>query len=140
MKISTREMTGVTAEKVSVTDESLVVELFDGRVLSVPLAWYPRLMNGSKGERNDWRLIGRGVGIHWPELDEDLSVDGLLRGTKSGESSASFSRWLAVRRNGGAVKKGRSQPASVKRYPLPGESKGVRRVAEREEDYGEAKI
>jgi hypothetical protein len=69
----------------------------DGRTLTVPLAWYPRLAHGRPEERANWRLIGRGEGIHWPDLDEDISVDGLLAGRRSGESQASLARWLAER-------------------------------------------
>ncbi|HEX8692822.1 MAG TPA: DUF2442 domain-containing protein [Longimicrobium sp.] len=82
----------------TVTDEALTVELVDGRVLSVPLVWYPRLAHGSPDERNRWRLIGRGEGIHWPDLDEDISVANLLAGKPSGESQRSLKRWLELRR------------------------------------------
>ena len=87
-----------TAERVSVTEDSLTVHLADGRTLSVPLAWYPRLLHGSSKQRNRWRLIGRGEGIHWPDLDEDISVENLLSGNPSGESQESFKRWLANRK------------------------------------------
>ena len=86
------------AKKVRVTDEALVVELQDGRVVSVPLPWYPRLAEGSAADRRRWELIGPGVGIHWPALDEDISVDGLLRGLPSGESARSLDRWRASRK------------------------------------------
>lgn len=82
------------AQNVSVTDDTLVVDLDDGRTLSVPLAWYPRLFHGTPVERNNWRLIGKGEGIHWPELDEDISVQALILGKASGESSGSLQRWL----------------------------------------------
>ena len=65
---------------VSSTDEVLVVELEDGRTISVPLTWYPRLLHASQQDRDDWQVAGAGFGIHWPTLAEDLSVDGLLRG------------------------------------------------------------
>jgi Protein of unknown function (DUF2442) len=86
------------AKDVRVTTRSLVVELEDGRTVSVPLAWYPRLAHGSARERQRWELIGPGVGIHWPALDEDISVAGLLQGLPSGESDESFARWLGTRR------------------------------------------
>ena len=86
------------ARNVRVTTDSLIVELRDGRVVSVPLAWYPRLAEGSVRERREWQLIGPGIGIHWPALDEDISVDGLLRGLPSGESDASLARWRASRK------------------------------------------
>jgi uncharacterized protein YegP (UPF0339 family) len=69
------------------TDDDLVVTLADGRTLSAPLVWYPSLLNASEEERNDWRLIGDGEGIHWPQLDEDLSATGLLRGLRAPEVS-----------------------------------------------------
>ena len=81
------------AKAVRVTDQALIVELTDGRVVSVPLKWYPRLAEGSAAERRLWELIGPGVGVHWPDLDEDISVEGLLRGLPSGESPASLDRW-----------------------------------------------
>jgi hypothetical protein len=68
------------AVSVAVTDDALTAELEDGRTISVPLPWYPRLLNGTMAERHNWRLIGRGSGIHWPDLDEDISVEGLLAG------------------------------------------------------------
>jgi hypothetical protein len=85
------------AVDVSVTEDTLSVELSDGRTISVPLEWYPRLVHGTPEERNKWRVIGRGQGIHWEELDEDISVEGLLAGKPSGESQASFKKWLAER-------------------------------------------
>ena len=85
------------AENVTVSDDTLSVDLSDGRTISVPLAWYPRLSHASAAERKRWCLIGRGVGIHWDDLDEDISVEGLLAGKPSGESQASFGSWLAKR-------------------------------------------
>jgi hypothetical protein len=76
----------------------LVVDLVDGRTITVPLAWYPRLTHGSPAERAHWRLIGEGEGIHWPDLDEDIGIDGLLAGRRSGETQASLRRWLEGRR------------------------------------------
>ena len=86
------------AETVSVTEDTLTVHLADGRTLSVPLAWYPRLLHGSSKERRRWRLIGKGEGIHWPDLDEDISVENLLFGNPSGESQESYKRWLEDRK------------------------------------------
>ena len=88
------------AQRVSHTEDSLVVELVDGRTLTVPLAWYPRLAHGTSAERANWRLIGEGEGIHWPDLDEDISVEGLLAGRRSGETQASLRRWLESRKAG----------------------------------------
>ncbi len=86
------------AESVSVTDDELVIALRDGRTLAVPLAWYPRLIHGTAAERTNWQLIGRGVGIHWPELDEDISVVQVLAGVPSGENAGSLEKWLRARR------------------------------------------
>ncbi len=79
------------------TEDALIVDLSDGRILSVPLAWYPRLSHGTQRERDNWELIGDGEGIHWPDLDEDISIDGLLAGRRSGESQRSLKRWLEQR-------------------------------------------
>jgi hypothetical protein len=97
MSTSAIEVRVPEALRVSVTDDSLVVDLVHGRTLYVPLAWYPRLLHAAPKERNHWRLIGRGEGIHWPDIDEDLSVEGLLAGRPSGESQRSFKRWLEGR-------------------------------------------
>lgn len=97
MSSSVPEAREALAQDVSVTDEALVVDLTDGRTVSVPLAWYPRLAHGSPEERANWRLIGRGEGIHWPDLDEDISVAGLLAGRPSGETQESLRRWLTQR-------------------------------------------
>jgi len=91
------EIRTALAQSVSVTDDSLIVDLDDGRTVSVPLAWFPRLFHGKIEERNNWRLIGKGQGIHWPDLDEDISVEGILFGRPSGESQRSFKRWLEGR-------------------------------------------
>jgi len=85
---------------VSLLDDALVVELVDGRTLTVPLTWYPRLAHGTPDERANWRLIGEGEGIHWPDVDEDISVEGLLAGRRSGETQASLRRWLESRKSG----------------------------------------
>lgn len=81
-------------QRVAVTEDTLSADLDDGRTISVPLAWYPRLVHGTPDERNNWRLIGCGEGIHWPELDEDISVENLIFGKPSGESGQSLKRWL----------------------------------------------
>src|SRR5271169_2421462 len=85
------------ATAVRLTEDTLVVDLADGRTVSVPLAWYPRLLQGSPEERAHHRLIGEGEGIHWPDLDEDVSVENMLAGKPLGEGSKSFARWLAAR-------------------------------------------
>jgi len=86
------------AERVSVTDDTVSVELSDGRSVSVPLTWFPRLLHGTATERERWRLIGRGEGIHWEALDEDISVESLLAGKPSGESQESLKNWLNKRK------------------------------------------
>jgi hypothetical protein len=91
------ELRMVSAQNVQVTDEALIVDLSDGRTVSVPLAWFPRLLHGTPEERNKWRLIGDGEGIHWPALDEDISVENLILGKPSGESQKSFKKWLEAR-------------------------------------------
>ena len=78
-------------------EELLTVELDDGRILSAPIAWFPRLAHGSSAERGTWRLVAGGRGVHWPDLDEDISVDNLLAGKPSGESQASLKRWIEQR-------------------------------------------
>ncbi len=88
---------GIAVQEVTVTEDTLTFDLADGRSISAPLAWYPRLWHGTETERNRWRLIGPGVGVHWPELDEDISVEGLLLGRPSNESQQSLSRWLDQR-------------------------------------------
>jgi hypothetical protein len=85
------------AVDVRTTEDTLTVDLSDGRTISVPLGWYPRLEHASPGERADWRLIGKGQGIHWEKLDEDISVEGLLAGRPSCESQNSFKKWLQKR-------------------------------------------
>jgi hypothetical protein len=79
------------------TDDTLSVDLSDGCSISVPVAWFPRLLHSSEQERNNWRLIGKGHGIHWEDIDEDISVEGLIAGRPSGESLESFKKWLAKR-------------------------------------------
>ena len=100
MSTSAERIARPLALRVEVTDEALIVELRDGRTLSAPLAWYPRLEHATERERAAWSLIGRGTGIHWEALDEDISVEALLAGRPSGESQASFKRWLAGRQRG----------------------------------------
>jgi hypothetical protein len=83
----------VRAQQVAISGEALIVDLNDGRSISTPLAWYPRLLSGSPKERQNWRLTGNGEGIHWPDLDEEISVENLLLGKRSGESKDSFEKW-----------------------------------------------
>jgi hypothetical protein len=86
------------AQSVSVSDEALSVDLVDGRTVIVPLVWFPRLWHGSKEERNNFEIFGDGAYLHWPDLDEDLTVAGLLEGKRSGESPASLKKWLSSRK------------------------------------------
>ncbi len=97
MTSSAIDETPVPVQEVRVTSKMLEVVLRDGRSLSVPIKCYPRLAHGTQRERQNWRLIGDGIGIHWPALDEDISISGLLAGLPSGESASSFKRWLAAR-------------------------------------------
>lgn len=85
------------AMDVAVTEDALVVYLEDARTISVPLVWYPRLSYATPQERDNWEISGAGYGIHWPDLDEDISVKGLLIGNSSGESQKSLERWLEWR-------------------------------------------
>jgi hypothetical protein len=79
------------------SDDALIVDLADGRTIGVPLTWFPRLVHATPAEKANWRLIGGGTGIHWPDVDEDVSVASLLAGRRSGESPESLRRWLADR-------------------------------------------
>ncbi len=87
-----------SVQNVTVTEDSLTVDLSDGRTVSVPLTWFPRLLHGTPEERKNWRLIGDGEGIHWHNLDEDISVENLILGKPSGESQKSFKKWLDSRK------------------------------------------
>src|ERR1700680_5000655 len=102
MSISGSELRETIAQNVRVSDDALVADLADGRTIAVPLAWFPRLAHGTPAERANWRLIGAGVGIHWPDLDEDISVESLLAGRRSGETQESLRRWLQTRTGHGA--------------------------------------
>ena len=85
------------AVRVKVRDEKLFVDLADGRTITVPLDWYPRLVHASRRERQNWKLLGNGYAIEWPALDEQIGVEGLGAGRRSGESPRSFERWLSSR-------------------------------------------
>jgi hypothetical protein len=97
MNILATNLDATRAQQVTVTEDTLTVDLADGRTISVPLSWYPRLLHGTPEERTHWRLIGGGEGIHWPDLDEDIRVENLLAGNPSGESQRSLKRWLEGR-------------------------------------------
>jgi hypothetical protein len=98
MNSSVGELQEARALQLTVSDEALTVDLVDGRTIVVPLAWYPRLWHGTQAERNRFEFFGDGAFIHWPDLDEDLTVAGLLAGRRSGESSQSLKKWLDARR------------------------------------------
>lgn len=87
----------IRAQAVNIDEDRLTVDLYDGRSLSVPLAWYPRLDHATAAEQRNWRWIGDREGIHWPDLDEDISIQNLVLGQPSGESQESFRRWLESR-------------------------------------------
>lgn len=87
------------AEDVLVTEDTLTVDMSDGRTISVPTAWYPRLLHATPEKRTNWRMIGRGHGLHWEDIDEDISLEDLLAGKSSGESQTSFKKWLEARKS-----------------------------------------
>jgi len=87
-----------SAQNLTISEDSLTVDLVDGRTIIVPLSWYPRLWHGTREERNNIEIIGNGTLLHWPDLDEDLSVSGILAGRRSGESQQSLKKWLKKRR------------------------------------------
>jgi len=93
------EIEEARAQRVTVSEDSLSVDLVDGRTIIVPLAWYPRLWYGTPAERSNFEIIGDGAIIHWNDLDEDLSVSGLLAGRRSGESQQSLNKWLEGRKS-----------------------------------------
>jgi hypothetical protein len=113
MTTSPIEHRPAVARGVRVVADILNVDLVDGRSLAVPVEWYPRLASDSEAERNNWRLVGSGEGIQWPDLDEDISVDHLLRGVRSGESQASVRAWSVSR----AAKALRGMDTTVAREP-----------------------
>lgn len=94
--------------RVQVTEEYLSAYLADGRLISVPLEWYPRLAHGTPEEWAHYELSSEGFGIHWPDLDEDISIENLLEGRLSGESERSFQRWLQARQDAEVVSSGES--------------------------------
>jgi uncharacterized protein DUF2442 len=88
----------IRAQSLVITDDTLSVDLNDGRSISVPLSWYPRLNHATLSERSNWRWIGDRQGVHWPDLDEDISIENLVFGKPSGESQESLKQWLEERK------------------------------------------
>lgn len=95
--VSTVDLEIPRAVGVEVDADALTATLADGRVIAAPLAWFPRLLHADADERRNWRLIGDGLGVHWPDLDEDVSIEGLLAGRPSREGPQSLQRWLEAR-------------------------------------------
>src|SRR5207237_5309752 len=98
-------------------EEALTVDLVDGRTIIVPLVWFPRLWHGTPHERGHFEIFGDGAYLHWPDLDEDLTVAGLLSGRQSGENPQSLQKWLDSRKAGaerGVPSNRRAQPARPK--------------------------
>ena len=106
---STPELLSAVAVSVKVTNHALSVDLADGRTISAPISWFPRLTHGTAAERRNWRLIGQGLGVHWNDLDEDVSIEGLLLGRPSVESQESFRRWLEQKKKSRARGKRRKK-------------------------------
>ena len=100
MAISAARSNQALATNIRCSAESLTAELVDGRTVSVPLAWHPRLVHATPKERDNWNLEGDGDAIRWPDLDEDILIEGLLVGRRSGESKRSFNRWLRAKKEG----------------------------------------
>ena len=123
MSSSGVEIQEARARSVRVTEEALEVELVDGRTIIVPLAWYPRLWHGTPQERDNFEIFGDGAYLHWPALDEDLTVAGLLAGQRSGESPQSLRKWLASRK---ARTPKRGSPQASKHRGVPGARKRAR--------------
>ena len=94
MNTSADDISRPAAISISFEDSHLVVELRDGRTISVPVSWFPRLEHSSRDERSRWEILGSGSGIRWPDIDEDISIDALLAGKRSNESQSSLKKWL----------------------------------------------
>ena len=103
MAISTVRMELSGAVDITVTEDTLTADLTDGRTIAVPLLWHPRLVHATPDERNNWELHGNSEFIHWPDLDEDISIEGMLAGWPSRESQKSLQWWLEARKEGRSV-------------------------------------
>ena len=97
MTTSVPELDVPAVQSVSIGKHRLIFQLADGRAVIAPLEWFPRLVSGTVRERRNWELIGAGFGVHWPDLDEDISVENMIRGRRSQESPRSFQNWLEQR-------------------------------------------
>jgi hypothetical protein len=104
------EIQEARAQSARVSEEALTVDLMDGRTIVVPLIWYPRLWHGTQRERNHLEIFGDGAYIHWPALDEDLTVAGLLAGRRSGESPQSLKKWMESRKRNKPMQPTRNKP------------------------------
>jgi hypothetical protein len=100
MSSSPTEVRDARAQAIEVREDTIAVDLVDGRTMTVPIVWYPRLWYGTKEERNHFEILDEGRYIHWPDLDEDLSIDGMVAGRRSGGNPASLKKWLAARESG----------------------------------------
>ena len=104
-------------QSISISEDTLTADLSDGRTISVPLNWYPRLLHGTPEERANWRFIGKGEGIHWPDLDEDISAENLIYGQPSGESQKSFQKWQEGRPHAPSPVREPGLPRGNRDYP-----------------------
>ena len=100
MTTSAVELVVPVAIAIAITEDTLTTDLMDGRTISVPLDWYPRLVHATPEERNNWKIHAGGQHLHWPDLDEDISVEGLLAGRRSGERPRTLQRWLDAKQDG----------------------------------------
>lgn len=114
MSSSVVETQEARAQSVNVSGEALTVDLVDGRTIIVPLVWFPRLWHGTPSERGHFEVFGEGRYIHWPDLDEDLTVTGLLAGRQSGESLESLGKWLDSRKGASNKRGSREAHAAVR--------------------------
>ncbi len=100
MSFSPIEVRDARAQAIEVQEDTILLNLVDGRTMTVPIVWYPRLWYGTKAERAHFELLDEGRYVHWPDLDEDLSIEGMVAGRRSGENAESLRKWLAARNSG----------------------------------------
>jgi len=101
-------------EAVYFTRNSLVVDLMDGRTIAVPLAWYPKLLKATQKQKSHWEICGGGFGIHWPDIDEDLSTEGLLRGLRASSKQVPQKNKTSVKRRSSQTKNRSKSRAKTK--------------------------